>query len=203
MVNRPPAKIVRGMPMLGPFAENWENVEKFQARPDDILIATYPKSGTTWISEIVDRILSGEDTDRSQRGAIYERVPFLEFAVPNMPTASIAYRVTFYVKVTWVLFGQDPKAAIREVARYIGKDLSEDLLENITQQTSFDAMKKNEKTNYTTVPSSMLDHSVSPFMRKGICGDWKNQFTVAQNERFDEHYKREMSNTDLSKRFLF
>ncbi|MEE6516144.1 hypothetical protein FKM82_025381 [Ascaphus truei] len=33
------------MPILGPFAENWENVEKFQARADDLLIITYPKSG--------------------------------------------------------------------------------------------------------------------------------------------------------------
>ncbi len=34
-----------GVAMTRYFTDNWENVQKFQARPDDILIATYPKAG--------------------------------------------------------------------------------------------------------------------------------------------------------------
>ncbi|KAG8536249.1 hypothetical protein GDO81_026810 [Engystomops pustulosus] len=87
-LNRPPLRLVGGMPIIGPFADNWENVERFQARRDDLLISTYPKSGTTWVSKIVDLILNGGDTEESQKGAIFERVPFLECSGPGVPSGT-------------------------------------------------------------------------------------------------------------------
>uniref|UniRef100_A0A4W4DNQ7 Sulfotransferase n=1 Tax=Electrophorus electricus TaxID=8005 RepID=A0A4W4DNQ7_ELEEL len=65
--------------------------------------------------------------------------------------------------------------------------------ERITKSTHFDAMKQNNVTNYSDVP--IMDFKISMFMRK--VGDWKNHFTVAQNEKFDEHYKQRMKNTML------
>ncbi|KAG9461764.1 hypothetical protein GDO78_015804 [Eleutherodactylus coqui] len=86
MASRPPLKMVGDMPVVAYFADNWENVRNFQAEEGDLLIDTYLKSGTTWMSEIVDLVLHDGETKASQRGAIFERVPFLEFAVPGMPT---------------------------------------------------------------------------------------------------------------------
>ncbi|XP_075037388.1 sulfotransferase 1C2A-like [Mixophyes fleayi] len=91
---------------------------------------------------------------------------------------------------------EDPRREIKKVMTFLGKDLSDEVLEKIHQNSSFQAMKNNPMSNYSTFP--YMDHSIFPFMRKGICGAWKNHFTVSQRERFDEYYQREMSGTDLS-----
>lgn len=36
---------LHGIPLYKSFIEGWPQVEAFQARHDDLLIATYPKSG--------------------------------------------------------------------------------------------------------------------------------------------------------------
>lgn len=273
--------------MFCAFAHNLDEIiDHFQAREDDIVIATYPKSGTTWMSEIVDLVLNDGDIEKSRRDAIFQKVPMLEFRVPGeVPPGSeilesvpsprvikthlpvplfpkslwdknvkIIYvarnpkdvAVSFYhfdkmnqlhpdpgtweeyverfiqgnvgfgswgahVRDWWNLRQQrnmlyvfyedmleDPSCEIRKVVKFLGKDFSEEVVERICQHTSFKAMKENPLTNYTSLSSTIMDQSISPFMRKGICGDWKNHFTVAQSERLDEYYQREMSGTDLT-----
>ncbi|XP_063791370.1 sulfotransferase 1B1-like [Pseudophryne corroboree] len=280
---------VRGVPIICPFTPDWKRIDDFQAREDDIVISTYPKSGTTWMSEIVDVILSDGDTGRSARDAIFHKVPMLEMCVPgvvppgsqileslpsprgvktHLPVSLIPksfweknckiiyvarnpkdVAVSYYhfdkmnymhpdpgtweeylekflqgnvgfgswgahVREWWGLKQQrnllyifyedmleDPKREIKKVTKFLGKDFSDEVLEKICLHTSFKAMKENPATNYTMISSTIMDQAVSPFMRKGICGDWKNHFTVSQSERFDEYYRREMSGTDLSFRF--
>nr|XP_046232942.1 sulfotransferase 2B1-like [Scatophagus argus] len=52
--------------------------EEFSFRPDDIIIATYPKSGTTWMQEIVPLIMNGGDPASVETLPNWERVPWLE-----------------------------------------------------------------------------------------------------------------------------
>lgn len=44
-LSRPELFDFEGVSMVHYFTDNWEKVKNFQARPDDILIATYPKAG--------------------------------------------------------------------------------------------------------------------------------------------------------------
>ncbi|XP_071772801.1 sulfotransferase family 1, cytosolic sulfotransferase 5 [Centroberyx gerrardi] len=80
-------KEVQGIPLLESIVTHWKRVETFRAFPEDLLIATYPKAGTTWIQEIVDLILNRGDAGRARRAPTHVRMPFLEMTTPN-PTLS-------------------------------------------------------------------------------------------------------------------
>lgn len=43
--SRPELIDFRGVSMTEIFTSDWENIQNFKTRPDDILIATYPKAG--------------------------------------------------------------------------------------------------------------------------------------------------------------
>nr|XP_055023490.1 cytosolic sulfotransferase 3-like [Misgurnus anguillicaudatus] len=87
--SRPEMFDFEGVSMTNLFTDNWENVKNFQARPDDILIATYPKAGTTWVSYILDLLYFGcADLERQTSQPIYMRVPFLESCFQNFPSGA-------------------------------------------------------------------------------------------------------------------
>ncbi|XP_076005709.1 sulfotransferase family 2, cytosolic sulfotransferase 2 [Genypterus blacodes] len=66
------------LPTLLHPPQSLEYYEGFSFRPDDILIVTYPKSGTTWLQEIVPLIQSGGDEACVDTVPNWDRVPWLE-----------------------------------------------------------------------------------------------------------------------------
>ncbi|KAG8430751.1 hypothetical protein GDO86_020050 [Hymenochirus boettgeri] len=275
-----PLSLVHGVPLMKPIANNWEKIENFLARPDDLLIATYPKAGTTWMQEIVDFIIHDGDLDQANCAPTYVRSPFLEISSPppipsgvdvlettpsprmikthlqyklvpksfweknckviyvarNPKDIAVSYYFFDLMKQTqpdpgtweemWTILGwgswfdhvinwweakdkhqilymfyedmkEDPKREIYKVMKYLGKKLPGEVVEKICQHTTFKAMKENPMTNYSSMPSAVMDHSISPFIRKGEVADWKNHFTEKQSKRFDAEYEKRMEGTDL------
>ncbi|XP_060586560.1 sulfotransferase 1B1-like isoform X1 [Ruditapes philippinarum] len=86
---------------------------------------------------------------------------------------------------------------IEKLLKFLGVDLDNNLKNDILKQCGFDIMVKRDK-----VPPAfkeMFFKSDFSFLRKGQVGDWKNWFTVAQNEMFDDIWEKEMSGSSFSK----
>lgn len=60
--------------------ENYaDKIYNFQARPDDVFICTYPRSGTTWTQEMIWLIANNLDYETALKNSLLERFPFLEY----------------------------------------------------------------------------------------------------------------------------
>ncbi|KAM4609920.1 sulfotransferase family 1, cytosolic sulfotransferase 5 [Polymixia lowei] len=281
---------VQGIPLLEPIVTHWKRVEMFRAFPQDLLIATYPKAGTTWTQEIVDLILNRGDAEMVRRAPTHIRMPFLELTSPNPTLSGITQleqmeppRVikthlpiqllpnTFWeagckviyvarnpkdsvvsyfhfdqmnmiqpepgpwpqylkkfmngqlgwgswydhVKGYWrerekkdmlYLFFEDmkenPAREIHRIADFLGHQLSDDMVTNVVQLTTFAAMRENPMANYSSVPNTIFNRQASEFLRKGEVGDWQNHFSPEENAAFEEHYNKMMADCNIPFRFL-
>ncbi|XP_078019665.1 sulfotransferase 2B1-like isoform X2 [Epinephelus lanceolatus] len=86
----------------------------------------------------------------------------------------------------------DLKDSVARIAQFLQKSLDTEVIEKIADRCLFKNMKKNNMSNYKSVPREQMDQTKFDFLRKGIVGDWKNQLTVAEAEYFDAVYKDKM-----------
>ncbi|XP_034467770.1 amine sulfotransferase-like isoform X1 [Hippoglossus hippoglossus] len=100
--------------------------------------------------------------------------------------------------ITYEEMIQDLQSAVRRISLFLGKEMTDEQLANVVKHSTFNIMKKIPHANYEQVPGDLLNHHQGRFMRKGTIGDWKNHFSVAQNERFDEAFNKEMKDVPLS-----
>lgn len=60
-----------------------DDIEKFEVRPNDVWVVSFPRSGTTWLQEIVYLIHSDLDISDAQKRVIDDRFPYFEFTYPG------------------------------------------------------------------------------------------------------------------------
>uniref|UniRef100_A0A4W4DQL4 Sulfotransferase n=1 Tax=Electrophorus electricus TaxID=8005 RepID=A0A4W4DQL4_ELEEL len=64
----------QGVPLRSYIVDNWSSISAFYPDPSDLLIATYPKAGTTWAQEMVDLLLHSGDTNICKRAPTNKRI---------------------------------------------------------------------------------------------------------------------------------
>ncbi|CAB3251921.1 unnamed protein product [Arctia plantaginis] len=67
-----------GYVMPGAFRNHAEAIYNLQVRPDDIWVITFPRSGTTWMQELVWLVENNLDFKKAKSTPLYQRFPMLE-----------------------------------------------------------------------------------------------------------------------------
>lgn len=66
------------LPKLAHTEESLQYLENFKVKDDDVFAVTYPKSGTTWMQNILPPLLNGGDLTPVQTVPNWDRAPWLE-----------------------------------------------------------------------------------------------------------------------------
>uniref|UniRef100_A0A8D2GRR0 Sulfotransferase n=1 Tax=Urocitellus parryii TaxID=9999 RepID=A0A8D2GRR0_UROPR len=238
---------------------------QFVIKDEDIVMVSYPKSGSHWLIEILCLIHSKGDTKWIRSVPIWERAPWLEegpwllashlpfhlfpksfftskakviyimrnpkdvlvsgyyyWTITNFskkPESLKQYFKWFFQGYSEVPYGswfehirgwmsmrhsknvlllsyeelqKDPRSTIEKICQFLGKKLNPEELDSVLKNSSFQVMKQNKMSNLEIL-SEILATKHFLITRKGICGDWKNHFTVAQAEAFDKVYQEKMA----------
>ncbi len=83
-----------------------------------------------------------------------------------------------FLFVTYEEMKQDIRSVINKICKFLNKNLSSELIDEIIHHTSFDEMQKNKMTN--TEYKEGEDGSKASFIRKGQIGEWVNYFNPEQ-----------------------
>lgn len=73
---------------------------------------------------------------------------------------------------------QAPRAAVASIARFVGVDADDALLDRVVELSSFGSMRREQDRWASRRPAGMPE-----FVRKGVAGDWRNEFSPAQARR--------------------
>ncbi|ERE85550.1 amine sulfotransferase [Cricetulus griseus] len=92
---------------------------------------------------------------------------------------------------------KDLRSSVLKICSFLEKELSEDDVDAVVRQATFQNMKSDPRANYEDVKTEIGARNDGGFLRKGTIGDWKRHLTVEQNERFDMIFYKNMKNFPL------
>ncbi|XP_033123900.1 amine sulfotransferase-like [Anneissia japonica] len=108
----------------------------------------------------------------------------------------------------------DHKGCVIQLCDFVSRHMTDEQVDLIVNNTTFSSMKSiftgelpvdlnKQLENLPKLEAIGDPNQKFSVLRKGVVGDWKTQFTVAQNELFDEIYNEKMKGSSLRRRILF
>ena len=94
---------------------------------------------------------------------------------------------------------RDHEGAVRKIAAYLEKPLTDEQVTKIVEHTGFSAMKgrKGLKQGSASGATSLPKENDNAFLRKGAVGGWKDVFTDEQSAYIDRRHEETLKNTGL------
>ncbi|PIK55002.1 putative amine sulfotransferase-like [Apostichopus japonicus] len=100
----------------------------------------------------------------------------------------------FFLFVSYEDMKKNIHTIVSQVGKFLGRELNEDTVERIVENSSFQSMKgkfqKDENVERT---------DLDVFLNKGEMNQWQSRFTKEQNKRCDEMFLRKMKDCDLTR----
>ena len=96
---------------------------------------------------------------------------------------------------------KDLPSAVATIAKFIGQEISKELVEEIAHKTSFDNMKKDRSANCEWMMNKVYRDNLNPYMRKGEVGGWKDYITSEQSALMDSVYEKRLKAVGLELEF--
>ncbi|XP_071953788.1 sulfotransferase 1C4-like [Antedon mediterranea] len=94
----------------------------------------------------------------------------------------------------------DKYEAVKKIAKFVGKAVTEDLLNKVVENSSLKKTKEAmDSEHYRSGTTSAA--KLGSFVRKGTIGDWKNEFTVAQSQQYDMILEKALKGSGLVMQF--
>lgn len=96
---------------------------------------------------------------------------------------------------------QDLRGGILQVAKHVGKELTEERIEKLVAHLDFKNFEKNESVNMDDVKRdgiAMNSKAEENFIRKGKTGGWKDYFGPELNAEIDAWIEKNLKGTGLS-----
>ncbi|KAM9048256.1 LOW QUALITY PROTEIN: sulfotransferase 2A1 [Megaptera novaeangliae] len=97
------------------------------------------------------------------------------------------FLIRSYEEMKW-----DTRSTVEKICQFLGKKLEPEELNSVFRNSSFQVMKENNMSNISLLKDQFLEEN-GILLRKGITGDWKNYFMVAQAETFDKIFQEKIT----------
>nr|XP_057909357.1 sulfotransferase family 2, cytosolic sulfotransferase 3 isoform X2 [Doryrhamphus excisus] len=109
--------------------------------------------------------------------------------VKSWRNADLGDRILF---ITYEEMVQDLRTAVWSISQFLGKNLSEEVIQKIADHCSFRSMQANNMSNFSLISKDYMDTDKSPFLRKGVAGDWKKHFSADQVAHLSSAISKEL-----------